>query len=585
VVQSTVTETPVRHRRSWHRADTAALAVGGLGLLLIALVGRAAFLRGDDWVLLSVVSQPDFAAWEIFRPYGAHLMPFGLGCFWALRGLFGATPWWPLVGVGLVFVATALTCVWLTIRLLVGPRLSAVVPFAVACWGPAGLAAVMWPSPSVYMTPLWAVTAAAVYVYVRGRLLGSRGWQVWVLVIFAVGLLVIQTALLTAPLLFLIAASWFARGGVQSSLRQAWHSSRYLWLALFGMTGLYVAAYSLLSKFAQGLPSERAGVDLLIEGSIQVAWKVLPSLLLAGPWVWDSAVAPRIATGGALAAVAAVLAWVVIWRSRRSGWRAWFPVFTLFAMTLLALSAARVAVYGSTVLLNPYYFIQASGLLAVTLAVGYLPNRLPIDREQAEPGVWAMRSALALVAVSAVVSALGYARNVPALPERSYLSSARASLTQPTMNTAAPRDSFGVFWYLPPFDTAEHTLAFAGVQGNWVAVTADPFMLAADGSRVPLQVEGLPVEFPVECLRIEAPTALGLPQRRDPNWSVYELQYRADQATVAVIELGETVLEVPMTAGDGTVFLAGPARQGTLDIRAEGVCVRSVEVGPAVPVG
>ena len=102
---------------------------------MFAAVGRVAFLRGDDWMLLSIVSAPDFGPLDVFRPYGSHLMPFGLATFWALRGLFGPTPWWPLLAVGLLMVAIALLFTWRTIRLLVGPRQSGVAAFAVAAWG------------------------------------------------------------------------------------------------------------------------------------------------------------------------------------------------------------------------------------------------------------------------------------------------------------------------------------------------------------------------------------------------------------------------------------------------------------------
>ena len=60
--------------------------------------------------------------------------------------------------------------------------------------------------------------------------------------------------------------------------------------------------------------------------------------------------------------VVAVIAWLVIWRGRHASRRAWVPVLGLLALTVLVLSAARVAVYGSAVLLNPYYYVESLGL-------------------------------------------------------------------------------------------------------------------------------------------------------------------------------------------------------------------------------
>lgn len=571
--------------RRWQRADGLALLVGAVGLVLTASVGGAAFLRGDDWALLSIVSRPDFGPVDIFRPYGSHLMPLGLGAFWSLRGVFGATPWWPLVGFGLVFVATALAATWATIRLLVGPRMAAVVPFALAAWGPAGMAAVMWPSPSVYMTPLWAATAGAVYVYVRGRLGLSRHWHWWILAIVGLSLFAIEIGLLIIPLLFVIEASWFTTAGPVESVRLAWRRQIRLWAALIVMAVCYAAVYYLLSKQAETLPQERAGIDLLIEGLVLVMWKVLPAMVVAGPWVWDAATAPRIATGFGLTTAVALLAWFVIWRARRAGGRAWLPLLGLMVLTVLALSAARVAVFGSTVLLNPYYYIEGLGILATTLAIGYLPSRLPVDRGGPLPDPRLLRVVLVLLAGSALLSAAGYARAVPAIPERAYLVAAAQSLTQPTLNTASPRDVFGVFLYTPPFDTAEHTLSFAGVDGNWVMWSADPHMLDTAGDRVRLDVQGVPLELPGPCVAVDAPTALVMPDNRDPNWPAFELHYRAERDTSAGIRLDDEVLDVALAAGEGTVYFVGPARQGTLDISAPGACVRSVEMGAAVPLG
>lgn len=569
--------------RGWRRADLFALLVGVLGLALIASVGPSAFLRGDDWALLSIVSRPDFGPVDIFTPYGSHVMPFGLGSFWAMRGIFGPVPWWPMVGLGLAFVAIALACTWATVRLLVGPRMAALVPFAVAAWGPASLAAVMWPSPSVYMTPLWAATAAAVYVYTRGRLGLARRWQGAVLAIVALGLFVIEIALLIVPLLFLIEMCWFTGAPPLAAARQAWRRQRFLWSGLLAMAAVYVVSYYLLLEQAGTLPEDRAGVDSLVEGLAVVVWKVLPAMVVAGPWVWDAAVAPRIATGFAVTAAVALLGWLVVWRARRAGWRVWMPLFGLLVMTVLALSAARIAVYGTTVLLNPYYYLEGLGILAVTLAVGYLPSRLPVDRGGPSPGPKLMGGALVFLAVSALLAAVGYAKVVPAIPERAYLATAEQALTEPTLNTASPRDVFGVFLYTPPFDTAEHTLSFAGVEGDWVMWSADPHMLNTAGDRVRLDVQGVPLELLGDCVPVDSPTALAMPENRDPNWPTFELAYTAEHATVARVQLGEQVLEIPLGAGDGVVYFVGPAQQNTLDIAAPGACVRSVEVGAAAP--
>jgi hypothetical protein len=564
--------------------DAGALVVGAIGLAMILAVGRVSFLRGDDWVILSIINEPGFSVLDVFKPYGSHLMPLGLSAFWSSRAMFGATPWWPLLSVGITFVVIAWLFTWLTIRLVVRPQLPALLPFAVAAWAPSALAAVMWPSPSVYMTPLWAATAAALYVYVRGRLgMGPRHWPLWVVAVVALGLLALETALLIGPMLFVVEAAWFTRGGLVASVRRAWHTQRTLWLLLIAMAAVYLAVYFALADYSQTLPQQRAGVDLLIEGLVTVWWKILPSMVLAGTWVWEAAMAPRNAVGLWLSLLVAAIGWLVIVRGRRSGVRAWWPVVAMLLLTVGALSAARLAAFGPAVLLNPYYYLGSLGLLAVTLAIGYLPGRSEADSESPVLHVVPLAVIALLLLASATVSAVGYADVVPAAPSRGYLTQAAISLQQTTLNTASPRNVFGVFSYQPPFDTAANTLAFAGVAGNWVRAGEQPEMLNDAGDRVPLSVEGVDVDLRSPCEAIVGPTSLAMPETRDPNWPTFAMTYRSDTDQSAWVDFEGESIEVPVRGGEHTVYFTGPAVAPSLVIRGEGLCLRALTVGAAVP--
>ena len=85
-------EAPTAPTAAWTHADTFAAAAIAFGVLLTALVGTQVFLRGDDWLLLTIVSRPGFGPSDLFVPYASHVMPFGLSVFWAGRALGGATP-------------------------------------------------------------------------------------------------------------------------------------------------------------------------------------------------------------------------------------------------------------------------------------------------------------------------------------------------------------------------------------------------------------------------------------------------------------------------------------------------------------
>ncbi len=576
----------VSKTNGWHKADTAAVVVALIGIALFAGVGRIAFLRGDDWVILAIVAEPGFSILDTFRLYGSHLMPLGQSAFWVSRSVFGATPWWPLVCFGLGFVAAAGYFTWATIRILVGPRMAAIVPFAVAAWGPAAMAAVMWPSPGVYMAPLYAATAAATYVYVRGRLgIGPRRWSLLVIAVVVAGLFALETALLIGPLLFAVEAAWFTRGGPVQSVRRAWESQRTLWLGLMAVTAVYLAMYFLLSSYSQVIPQDRAGVDLLIEGMLVVAWKILPAMVVGAPWMWDTAVAPRNAVGGWVSVMVAVVAWFVVVRGRRAGWRAWVPLFAMLALTVGALSAARLATFGTVVLLNPYYYLAGLGLLAVTLAVGYLPSRIGEPCDDPAPRTIPLVVLAVALLTSVTVSALGYARAVLPLPTRDYLGQAAVSLQQPTLNTASPRTVFGVFAYSAPFDTAENTLTFVGVDGVWVRAAEEPFMLNQEGLRVPATVEGVDVELPPVCQPVDGARSFALPETRDPNWPTFVMAYRSGADQTAVVDLGGDLVELPLRAGAHTVYFTGPAVAPGLLLRGQDLCVESMSVGAAVPAG
>ncbi len=576
----------VSRAKGWRKADSAAVVVAAIGVVLFAVIGRVAFLRGDDWVILALVADPGFSILDTFRLYGSHLMPLGQSAFWVSRSVFGAAPWWPLVMFGLGFVAAAGCFTWATIRLLVGPRIAAVVPFAVAAWGPAALAAVMWPSPGVYMTPLYAATAAAVYVYVRGRLgFGPRRWTWLVVAVVVAGLFALETALLIGPLLFVVEAAWFTRGGPVQSVRRAWEAQRSLWLGLMALTAVYLALYFLLSSYSQVIPEDRAGVDLLIEGLIVVAWKILPAMVVGAPWMWDAAVAPRNAAGPWMSILVALVAWFIIVRGRRAGWRAWLPLFAMLVLTVGALSAARLATFGTLVLLNPYYYLASLGLLAVALAVGYLPSRLAEPADDSAPRTVPLVVLAVALLTSVTMAAVGYARAVPQLPAREYLDQAATSLQQPTLNTSSPRSVFGVFAYSAPFDTAENTLAFAGVEGVWLRASDEPFMLDQDGLRVPATVEGVDVDLAAGCQPVDGARSFALPETRDPNWPTFVMTYRSDSDQTAVVDLGGDLVELPLRAGAHTVYFTGPAVAPGLLLRGQGLCVDSMTVGAAVPAG
>ncbi len=582
---STSTALAATRGRRWRRADSLALLTLTVGLLCMVVVGRVVYLRGDDWVLLSIVSSPGFGPADLVEPYGSHLMPFGLAAFWSARALAGPTPWWALVGVGAALTVVGLTFTWLSIRMLVGPRVKAVVPFALAAWAPAIMTAVLWPSPSVYMTPLFAVTGVALWAYLRQQLTPDRGHpQVVIVAAVVLGLGACELVLLVPALLFVIGVSWFGPGGLVVSVKRTWAQARGMWLFLLAVLACYVGLYLVVASYGETLPSQRAQFDVLVESGFLVALKGLPAMIVGGPWAWNNAMGPAGSVTGPAAVLMAGVAWAVIILARRAKRRVWWPVVAALTMTVLALSAARIATFGPQVVLNPYYAVGALAVLAMTLAVGYLPSALPIDRPgREEPSMLVCSVAAGLLLASVAVALGNYSQAVPRSPTRAYLETATASLGQPTLNTASPRDQFGVFLYGSPWDTAQHTFDLVGIPGAWVTVTDDPWMLDGSGRRVPLRVAGQPFALTGSCVPVDGAVAFRLPEVREPNWPTYAMSYQASAGTGGVVEVGDARIEVPLMAGEHTVYFVGDGRPDSFVLRADGICVSSLSVGPAEP--
>ncbi|HNE88027.1 MAG TPA: hypothetical protein PK902_01670 [Actinomycetota bacterium] len=577
-------EVPTAPTASWTRADTLAAAAIAFGVVLTALVGTQLFLRGDDWLLLTIVSRPGFGPSDLFVPYASHVMPFGLSVFWAARAFGGATPWWLLVGTGTALGVIGSIFTWACIRMLVGPRVKAVVPFLLVPLAPSLMTAIMWPSPSVYMTALFAVTAIALWGYLRSRLGDGRSGPIVVTASIVLGLFASELSLLIPPMLFVLGMAWFGGQGILGAAKHTWRQTRAMWVGLVAVMVVYLAVYLALARWAGTLPSVRPSADVVIEGLILVALQTLPAMILGGPWVWNEVMGPVGSLTGPPVFIAALVAWTVIVLGRRARWRVWWPLATVLLLTVLALASARIATYGPTVVRNPYYTLGAVSLLAVTLTVAYLPSSLPIDRPtRKEPGTPVFVGAACLLIISTAVSFVMYSQAVPRTPSRAYLAEARSALTQPTLNVASPRDAFGSFLYTDPWDTSQHTFDLAGVTGDWVTVTEDPYMLDGSGRRVRMTVDGEPFVTPEPCYPIDGRISLTMPKNRDPNWPTFALSYTAKRATTGDVDIAGTTIPIEFTPGDHTVYFVGDGRPPSLTLQADGVCVREFEVGTARP--
>lgn len=598
------------------------VTVGALILIAVQLglrawVGLGGYFSLDDYVFYTrAAEQSLLSADYLLEPYNAHLMPGAMVWVW-LTTRAAPLAFGPAIAVSLVLQLAIDLAMWLLLRRLFGARPAILLPYAVFLFTTLTLPGLVWWAAALNQLPQQLCTLLAVLAQLRYA--RTRHWIDALLGVgaVAVGLAFSEKTALAIPLVF--AFTWlFLVGG--RPLGALWPTARRYWVAWTGYAVLgvgYAVGYATaVDGPVRGDVTWGEGVDLV---DVVVRRSLLPGLV-GGPWRWepigwvDSLADPHpLAQTLAFALVVTVVG-ATIWR-RRGAARAWGLAAGYLGVGVGLLLFTRVQDTGVVAVGAEYRYLTDAGLVvALALGLATLPVvasvregtptilrrrdrstgstfRLPIDRRP-----------LAMAAVVGLVASSGYSlatyrERWADNPARSYFANARADLDRagPGLVLYDGPVPSGVVWRLLwPATLPSRLLPPTGAEFAVLRTgqsTPELHDLDADGRLRPSAVSGIAA--------VAGPTpgcgwrvdfgGVTVPLDSEAfawDWIV-QLRYTASAAGDLELAAGDTEAEVPITEGDGTVYVAVTGAVSSVRMATTGpsveLCTDDLTVGLPQP--
>jgi len=347
------------------------------------LLGHLYFYR-DDFFALDLARRAAFGWHYLSYLRAGHLVIAGRAIAWVLARI-SLYNWGLASAVSLALLAASGLAAFFALRRLFGARPAILIPLVLYLFTPLGLADLGWWSAAVESLPLQLAFWLAVHAhvgYVRTRrvrqLVAAIGWVVLALLSSEKGVLV-PVLLLGITSAFLPGRRWWLSG-----LRQA---LRRYWAAWLGYA-IALAAYGVALAGALGAGQAQAGVPGG-PAALTFAWGLLKGSLvpaaLGGPWRWwplpgqatALALPPHALAWLAVAVVVAVVAGSIV--RRPVAWRAWAALAVWVAgADMLPVMIGKLNWYPVLLALNTRYVADARPVLALCLALAFLPVRLPL---------------------------------------------------------------------------------------------------------------------------------------------------------------------------------------------------------------
>lgn len=441
------------NQAGWHEfaAWLASKRVTLSALLLIAAqaslnsyVLNRGFFQQDDFAIGGLAAHP-FSLHLLFQNYFGHLMPGVFALAWVPTHAGGYD--WGLWAGSLVLVqALAGLALLRALRTLFGDRMLLLIPLGMFLFTPMALADLSWWAVGAQSVPIQLALAMAVDQHVRyiraGRIRNAIFAALWVLFGLAffekaVGIPLLLFALTSA---FLVPGSW--PQAMLSTLRRHWIA----W-ALYG--GIIIAEIVVYTVSLQALPGRVVKVPLA-SNAVTFGWHLLLDTFvpaaLGGPWRW----APPFGTPtswtlyavgspppvllGLSWTLAALVVIVSLWYRRRA-WPAWIILLGwLVVVDIVPILFGRLANFGTLLASQTFYVADAAPVLAICLAIAFLPLRGEQDAYRNTPPLGRPRTAVigavaAVFVTSSVWSAIAYRSELHPQTSRSYVATASAALS------------------------------------------------------------------------------------------------------------------------------------------------------------
>jgi hypothetical protein len=572
------------------------------------------FFQQDDFAIGGLAAQP-FSLHLLFQNYYGQLMPGVFALAWGPVHA-GGYDWGLWAGTLVLLQALTALALLRALRTLCGDRMVLLVPLGVFLFTPMALADLSWWAIGIEAVPIQLALAMAIDQHVRyirtGRIWNAVFAALWVVF----GLAFSEKAAAIPLLLFALTSAFL----VPESLPQAMRSTlRRHWIAWATYGGVIIAE---IIVYFSGEQSSQIKLPLA-SSAVSFAWHLLLDTFVpaafGGPWRW----AQTTPEGWSLYAYAAPpplllgLSWVLaalviiasLWYRRRA-WPAWIILLGwLVAADIVPIVLGRRAAFGVPLATQTAYLANAAPVLAICLAVAFLPLRGEEHAYRtAPPRVWTARGwprrtvagamAAALVA-SSVWSAVAYRGELHPQNSRSYLATASAALSSAPSDAVIYPTRIPAQMALPLFGRlsgVQNALApladqVSGQRFRWTSTPtglAPHFMIFdAQGRLHPATVQGprsFPLRHPADCVL----TADGMQLRLNANAYalpfLLQIGYFAARPVTLAVTFGSHQYQVTLApTGLGYAYLPVQGPGNTVDITpvtpTPQICIGTVTIG------
>lgn len=418
-------------------------------LLIAAQVGLNSFVlnRGffqqDDFAIGGLATQP-FSLHLLFQNYYGQLMPGVFALAW-IPVHAGGYDWGLWAGSLILLQALTGLALLRAMRTLFGNRMLLLIPLGIFLFTPMAMADLSWWAVGSQSVPVQLALAMAVDQHVRyirtGRIRNMVFTALWVLF----GLAFFEKAVAIPVLLFALTSAFLVPGSWPQAMLSTLHRHWIAWTTYGAIIVAEIVVYTIT------LQSSQSQVRVpLASSAVTFSWRLLLDTFVpaavGGPWRWTPPFNfPRSWTLYALAAPPpglVVLAWVIaavivinsLWYRRRA-WPAWIILLGwLLVVDMLPIMLGRLVNFGTLLSEQTIYVADAAPVLAVCLAIAFLPLRGEEHAYRAAPPRGRLRSAIivavaVLFAASSAWSAIAYRAELHPQNSRSYVATASAALT------------------------------------------------------------------------------------------------------------------------------------------------------------
>ncbi len=422
-----------------NRVTLGAILIIAIQVLWKANVLAHSYFQQDDFEFTARGLDHHLSLGYLFRIGAGQLTPGSWLVVWILVRV--STYDWGLFGGTMLVLQTLAGLAMLrALRTLVGDRPIILFPLAVCLFTPLTIANMAWFAAGISAIPLQIAIPMAVDAHVRyvrgGRARHAIAAGFWTLF----GMAFYLKGGAVPLLLFALTSAFLVEGGWRKTMLKTIRRYWPAWAIYTALLAIQVAVY--ISRLHTSSVTPRvphAPSDLSYFGLDLVTKTFVPGAF-GGPWGWATfGAAPEpfadAPTGLMVAAWAAAV--VVIGASlwfRRHAWRAWAILFGwLIVADVIPVAAGRIGLTGRLLGLQTRYVADAVPVLAICLALAFLPllgerdaHRAVLPDNRLLPAVTG--AALGVFLLGSIWSVNGFLEGLRANVARSYIATANAAL-------------------------------------------------------------------------------------------------------------------------------------------------------------